>query len=63
MHTTITFRPTYFQVAKDDVRLAGAVVTVDETSGKATEIRRLVVREEEAALESSSNLGPAMALA
>ncbi len=48
MHTTITFRPTYFQVAKDDVRLGGTLVTVDPATGKATDIRRIVVREEEA---------------
>ncbi len=54
MHTTITFRPTFFQVAKEDARLSGSIVTVDESSGKATEIRRLVVREEEVdALESA----------
>jgi metallophosphoesterase (TIGR00282 family) len=48
MHTTITFRPTFFQVAKADARISATVVTVDETTGKATAIRRLVVREEEA---------------
>ncbi len=53
MHTTITFRPTFFQVAKADARISATVVTVDETTGKATAIRRLVVREEEAdALEA-----------
>ncbi len=48
MHTTITFRPTYFQVAKDDVRLGATLVTVDPATGKATDIRRIVVREDEA---------------
>ena len=47
-HTTITFRPTYFQVAKNDVRLGGTLVTVDPASGKATAIRRILVRQEEA---------------
>jgi hypothetical protein len=45
MHTTITFRPTYFQVAKHDVRLSGTLVEVDVTTARATAIRRLVVRE------------------
>jgi metallophosphoesterase (TIGR00282 family) len=48
MHTTITFRPTFFQVAKGDARISGTIVTVDRSTGKATDIRRLVVREEEA---------------
>ena len=34
MHTTITFRPTYFQVAKDDVRLGATLVTVDPAIGQ-----------------------------
>jgi hypothetical protein len=46
-HTTITFEPTYFQVAKDDVRLGGTIVQIDPSSGKATGIRRLLVRESE----------------
>ncbi len=49
MHTTITFRPTYFQVAKDDVRLGATLVSVDPLTGKALDIRRIVVGEEEAA--------------
>jgi metallophosphoesterase (TIGR00282 family) len=54
MHTTITFRPTYFQVAKNDVRLGATLVTVDPATGKATDIRRIVVSEDEAArLEAS----------
>ncbi len=47
MHTTITFRPTYFQVARDDVRLGATLVTVDPESGKATGIRRVTVRDAE----------------
>jgi len=43
LHTTITFRPTFFQVAKDDVRLGGTVVDVDAATGKAVGIRRIVV--------------------
>lgn len=45
MHTTITFQPTYFQVAKRDVRLLGTCVTVDPSTGQARDIRRLCVRE------------------
>jgi hypothetical protein len=45
MHTTITFRPTYFQVAKRDVRLSGTCVEVDPSTGRATSIRRVCVRE------------------
>lgn len=38
--------PTSFEVAKRDVRLAGAVIDVDETTGKARSIERLLVRDE-----------------
>ncbi len=48
METTVTFRPTYFQVAKNDVRLGATLVTVDPNSGKATAIRRIQVNQEEA---------------
>jgi metallophosphoesterase (TIGR00282 family) len=49
METTLTFRPTPFDVAEQDVRLAGTVVDVDEATGRATAIRRIVVRESELA--------------
>ena len=45
METTLTFRPTYFQVAKADVRLHGSIVDVDTETGKATKIERLVYTE------------------
>lgn len=45
--TTITFQPTQFDVATGDVRLCGTIVDVDETTGRATNIRRLVVTESE----------------
>ncbi len=48
MQTTITFRPTYFQVAKHDVRLGGTIVDIDPETGKARAIRRLVVRQQDA---------------
>jgi 2',3'-cyclic-nucleotide 2'-phosphodiesterase len=40
--------PAPFEVAKRDVRLAGTVVDVDETTGKARSIERLLVRHETA---------------
>lgn len=43
----ITFVPAPFDVATEDVRLGGAIVDVDSTTGKATAIRRLMVRESE----------------
>jgi hypothetical protein len=45
LETTITFRPTQFQVATQDVRLNGAVIDVDPTTGRATRIARIVVRD------------------
>lgn len=49
METTLTFNPTPFDVATGDARLSGTIVDVDETTGRATGIRRLVVRENELA--------------
>jgi calcineurin-like phosphoesterase len=43
--TTVTFVPTAFDVASGDVRLAGAIVDVDESTGRATAIRRLMLDE------------------
>jgi len=43
--TVTTFRPTKFDVATEDVRLCGAIVDVDEASGRATAIQRLNVSE------------------
>jgi 2',3'-cyclic-nucleotide 2'-phosphodiesterase len=40
--------PAPFEVAKRDVRLAGAVIDIDETTGKARSIERLLVRDETA---------------
>lgn len=47
-HTTITFQPTFFQVAKDDARIGATLVTVDPETGRATAIRRILVNETEA---------------
>jgi hypothetical protein len=47
METTITFNPTAFDVATGDVQLCGTIVDIDPATGRATAIRRLVVRENE----------------
>ena len=48
METTLTHRPTPFDVAVNDVRLHGTLVDFDPQTGCASGIRRLVVNEEEA---------------
>lgn len=45
METTLTFNPTYFEVAAGDVRLSGTVIELDEQTGRATRIERICVRE------------------
>ncbi len=45
LSTTLTFVPTQFEVADGDVRLSGAIVDVDASTGKATAIRRFQFRE------------------
>jgi hypothetical protein len=47
METTLTGRPTEFDVATRDVRLCGTIVTVDPESGHATAVERLCVTEDE----------------
>jgi metallophosphoesterase (TIGR00282 family) len=47
LHTTTTFEPTTFDVATGDVRLCGAILDADPETGKATAIRRVVLRESE----------------
>jgi metallophosphoesterase (TIGR00282 family) len=42
----ITQMPTRFYVAEKDVRMSGAVITVDSSTGKAQEIKRLVLHED-----------------
>jgi metallophosphoesterase (TIGR00282 family) len=44
METTLTGRPTEFDVATGDVRVCGTIVTVDPDSGRATAIERLSVK-------------------
>jgi 2',3'-cyclic-nucleotide 2'-phosphodiesterase len=41
--TTLTFRPTPFDVAEGDVRMGGAIVDIDSATGRATAIRRLMI--------------------
>jgi 2',3'-cyclic-nucleotide 2'-phosphodiesterase len=43
--TTLTFIPSQFEVATGDPRLAGAIVDLDATTGRATAIRRVMVDE------------------
>jgi metallophosphoesterase (TIGR00282 family) len=43
--TTVSFIPSPFDVATEDPRLSGAIVDMDESSGKATSIRRVMVDE------------------
>jgi metallophosphoesterase (TIGR00282 family) len=45
METTLTGRPTEFEVASGDVRLSGSIVDVDPGTGRAISIERLVVTE------------------
>lgn len=57
METTITFRPTSFHVATDDVRLNGTIVDVDPGTGKATSIERVSLNEDQSIeLANQSNL-------
>ena len=48
METTLSGRPTHFEVASDDVRLSGTIVEVDPHSGRALSIERLMVDQAEA---------------
>jgi metallophosphoesterase (TIGR00282 family) len=48
LETTLTFRPTHFEVATGDVRLHGTLVEADPASGRATAIRRIRVDQAEA---------------
>ena len=47
-HTTLTFEPTHFQVAAEQVEMHGTIIDVDPATGKTTAIERLVVTEEDA---------------
>ena len=45
LSTALSFMPSPFDVATDDVRLAGAVVDIDAATGRAVAIRRLMLDE------------------
>jgi calcineurin-like phosphoesterase len=45
LETTLTFRPTNFDVAQGDLRLHGTIVEADPHTGRALSIRRLVVKD------------------
>jgi metallophosphoesterase (TIGR00282 family) len=45
METTLSFRPTPFDVADDDVRINGSIVDFDPETGRATAIRRVMIDE------------------
>lgn len=47
LETTLTFRPTHFDVASDDVQLHATLVDVDEATGRATAIRRILVTQQQ----------------
>ncbi len=47
LFTAVSFVPSPFDVATDDVRLAGTVVEVDAATGQASAIRRVMFRESE----------------
>lgn len=55
MEHTLTFRPIHFDVATEDVRMCGTLVDVDQATGKATAIRRVVIKEEEEARAESTS--------
>jgi metallophosphoesterase (TIGR00282 family) len=48
LETTLTFRPRTFHVAAGDNRLCSVLIDVDDATGRARSIRRLVVDEREA---------------
>lgn len=48
LETTRSFRPTPFDVATGDVRLSGTIVDVDDSTGRAQGVQRLMLKMEEA---------------
>ncbi|MDH3716873.1 MAG: TIGR00282 family metallophosphoesterase [Planctomycetota bacterium] len=58
IETTRTFMPLAFDVASNDVRLGGTIVDIDAATGKATDIRRICVTEEQATALSQSDSAP-----
>ena len=47
LYTTTTFVPSQFEVATGDPRLGGAIVEIDSATGRATAIKRVMIRESE----------------
>jgi metallophosphoesterase (TIGR00282 family) len=47
LETTISFRPTQFHVAREDVRLSATIVDADPSTGRALAVRRLVLTEQD----------------
>jgi 2',3'-cyclic-nucleotide 2'-phosphodiesterase len=45
METTLSFRPTRFEVATRDLRMCATLIDADPGTGRATAVRRIVVRE------------------
>lgn len=50
LETTLTFNPTHFEVAANDPRLAGTIIDIDSSTGRALSIRRISIDEEQAGL-------------
>ena len=48
MEATITFKPLPFHVAKGDVRISATMFDVDNNTGKALNVKRVVVDERRA---------------
>ena len=48
LEATLTFNPTHFEVASDDVRLLATVVDVDPETGRASAIRRISISQVDA---------------
>jgi calcineurin-like phosphoesterase len=45
LHASLTFEPTSFDVATEDVRLNGVTVDLDPDTGHAHDIKRLMIRQ------------------
>jgi len=58
IETTLSFRPTTFDVAVGDVRLNGTIVEADPATGKATAIHRVCVTKENLTNSTSSRSTP-----
>jgi len=58
LETTLTGMPTEFEVATGDVRLNGAIVDVEPTTGRATAIRRLCIAEADVPRLQSATTAP-----